>query len=83
LRPAFLPREAASGAAARNASDSDLGSPPSEPLISAMLRGAGWVFMFARRPHRVRLAASIRAIAVVDAKRLVGRPLIQSRRRSR
>jgi hypothetical protein len=37
-----------------------------------MLRGAGWVFIVARRPHRVRLAASIRAIAVVDAKRLVG-----------
>jgi hypothetical protein len=65
LRPAFLPREAASGAAARNASDSDLGSPPSEPLISAMLQGAGWVFMVARRPYRVRLAASIRAIAIV------------------
>jgi hypothetical protein len=36
-----------------------------------MRRGAGQ-FMVDRRPHRVRLAASIRAIAVVDAKRLVG-----------
>ena len=61
--PRFLPRERASGQW-RGTRQTAIKARAVGAADSAMLRGAGQVLMVDRRPHRVLLAVSIRAIAI-------------------